>query len=160
MDANVFITAKNEYYGFDFCPGFWNWVKKCPDLRSVQAVYQELSEGNDDLKDWVKELAKTNKDFFLQTTEEVQIEYAAIIEKLTTHYNRQTAINEYLDAADSWLIATAKCHNYTIVTNEKCTMNFSQRRIRIPEIAFLLGINCIRVFDVMRQAGVQLEITH
>ncbi len=26
LDANVFIDAKNRYYGFDFCPGFWDWV--------------------------------------------------------------------------------------------------------------------------------------
>lgn len=26
LDANVFIEAKNRYYGFDFCPAFWNWL--------------------------------------------------------------------------------------------------------------------------------------
>lgn len=26
LDANVFIEAKNAYYGFDFCPGFWEWL--------------------------------------------------------------------------------------------------------------------------------------
>ena len=24
LDANVFIEAKNRYYGFDFCPAFWD----------------------------------------------------------------------------------------------------------------------------------------
>jgi len=23
LDANVFIQAKNLYYGLDFCPAFW-----------------------------------------------------------------------------------------------------------------------------------------
>ena len=26
LDANVFIEAKKRYYGFDFCPGFWQWL--------------------------------------------------------------------------------------------------------------------------------------
>ncbi len=28
LDANVFIEAKNRHYGFDFCPAFWDWLKK------------------------------------------------------------------------------------------------------------------------------------
>ena len=24
MDADVFISAKNRYYAFDICPGFWD----------------------------------------------------------------------------------------------------------------------------------------
>lgn len=24
VDADVFIAAKNRYYAFDICPGFWN----------------------------------------------------------------------------------------------------------------------------------------
>jgi hypothetical protein len=26
LDSNVFIQAKNFYYGFDICPGFWKWL--------------------------------------------------------------------------------------------------------------------------------------
>ena len=26
LDANVFISAKNLHYGFDFCPAFWDWL--------------------------------------------------------------------------------------------------------------------------------------
>ena len=28
LDANVFIQAKNLQYGFDFCPTFWDWLKR------------------------------------------------------------------------------------------------------------------------------------
>ena len=24
LDSDVFIRAKNDHYGFDFCPGFWS----------------------------------------------------------------------------------------------------------------------------------------
>jgi hypothetical protein len=26
LDADTFIQAKNLHYGFDFCPGFWDWI--------------------------------------------------------------------------------------------------------------------------------------
>ena len=26
LDANVFISAKNLHYGFDFCPAFRDWL--------------------------------------------------------------------------------------------------------------------------------------
>ena len=26
LDAGVFLQAKNQYYGFDVCPGFGDWL--------------------------------------------------------------------------------------------------------------------------------------
>ena len=26
LDTNVFIEAKNRYYSFEVCPGFWDWI--------------------------------------------------------------------------------------------------------------------------------------
>jgi len=26
LDSNVFIEAKNKYYRFSLCPGFWDWL--------------------------------------------------------------------------------------------------------------------------------------
>ena len=31
LDANVFISAKNLHYGFDFCPAFWDWLTEGHD---------------------------------------------------------------------------------------------------------------------------------
>lgn len=28
LDTDVFIRAKNQHYGFDLCPGFWNWIDR------------------------------------------------------------------------------------------------------------------------------------
>jgi len=37
LDANVMITAQNLHYGFDFCPGFWNWLPGCTRCRAGDA---------------------------------------------------------------------------------------------------------------------------
>mgnify|MGYP006298525777 CR=1 FL=1 len=34
LDANVFIEAKNRYYGMDFCPAFWDWLLDARRSRS------------------------------------------------------------------------------------------------------------------------------
>lgn len=26
LDTNVLVNAKRDYYGFEFCPGFWEWL--------------------------------------------------------------------------------------------------------------------------------------
>ncbi len=51
LDANVFIQAKNLQYGFDFCPGFWDWLEQTHaggGLRSIRQVGDELAAGGDE----------------------------------------------------------------------------------------------------------------
>ena len=57
LDSNVFIEAKNRYYGIDFCPAFWDWLIKQNangSVYSIEEVGDELTEGNDALADWAK----------------------------------------------------------------------------------------------------------
>ena len=60
VDTNVFITAKNVHYGFDFCPAFWDWMKDaCIRNRVViiDKVLEEILAGkNNGLKEWIKEI--------------------------------------------------------------------------------------------------------
>jgi len=52
LDSDVFIRAKNDHYGFDICPGFWNWLEESNTVgavHSIEAVYNELILGGDDL---------------------------------------------------------------------------------------------------------------
>ena len=57
LDPNVLIAAKNLHYGFDFCPGFWDWIGKSHEqglVRSVEKVGDELRGVDDDLSEWAK----------------------------------------------------------------------------------------------------------
>ena len=38
LDSNVFITAKDQYYGFDFCLAFWNWLVEQHDTGVVSSI--------------------------------------------------------------------------------------------------------------------------
>jgi len=58
LDANVFIEAKNRYYGFDFCPAFWDWLvmqNLTGKVASIEKVADELKVGKDELAIWAEE---------------------------------------------------------------------------------------------------------
>ena len=51
LDSDVLITAKNRYYAFTICPGFWESVlhgHSCGRLHSIDRVRQELLNGSED----------------------------------------------------------------------------------------------------------------
>ena len=78
LDANVFIEAKNRYYGFDFCPAFWDWLIQKNDEQivfSIEAVYNELTTGNDNLSSWAT-LHKNN--FFLSPDSETASQFTTV----------------------------------------------------------------------------------
>jgi len=58
IDANCFIQPKNDYYGFDFCPGYWQWLgqqNQIGNLFSIDKIGDELRCGNDELAEWSKQ---------------------------------------------------------------------------------------------------------
>lgn len=60
LDANVFIQAKNQYYTFEICPGFWESLvleNKKNTISSIDRVKTEIDKGNDELKDWANDAA-------------------------------------------------------------------------------------------------------
>ncbi len=66
LDTNVFIEAKNRYYGFDFCPAFWEWIDRANaagHVFSIDKVAGELRGGDDELADWAHE---RTRGFFLE----------------------------------------------------------------------------------------------
>ena len=51
IDADVLITAKNSYYAFGICPGFWSSLlhgHSRGHLHSIDRVRQELLRGSRD----------------------------------------------------------------------------------------------------------------
>jgi len=158
LDSNIFIAAKNEYYAFDICPGFWQWLKTCEELHSTRSVYDEITHGTDDLSEWIKVFEKEKPAFFVQPSMEIQKEYANILWTLYQNNRYSTdAINGFSNVADSWIVATAKCCGGVIVTNEKADPN-CRKRVKIPDAAACFGLQCISIFDVMRDCSVRLTL--
>ncbi|MCY4069609.1 MAG: DUF4411 family protein [Acidimicrobiaceae bacterium] len=83
VDSDVFITAKNFYYSFEICPGFWKCLlhhHQQGSVFSIDRVRSELRAGasEDALVDWVN--SSVPDTFFLKVdTEAVTNAYREII---------------------------------------------------------------------------------
>ena len=148
VDANVLIAAKNLHYGFDFCPGFWDWIARSHAqglVRSVEKVGDELRGVDDDLSEWAKVRGPS---FFVPMD-------AADFPALTavSNWARQqdyeaTAINTFLQSGDYYLVSQALAGHDTVVTHE--VPAGTPKRIKIPNVCIGLGIKCVTPFAMLR----------
>lgn len=156
LDANVFIQAKRFMYPFDVFPGFWDWLEQeyvNRKIISIKPIYLELVAGNDDLSQWAKD-RKDNGWFIDVDDSETQKNYGAVASWAVDPANsfKQSAYEDFLNVADSWLIARAITDNATIVTHEVYDQN-CKKRILIPNACKMFGIPYINTLELIRKTG-------
>ena len=63
LDTNVFVNAKHDQYGFDFCPAFWDWLDEAHAAgrgRKRRGGLRRAVEHGDELSEW----ARARRPFF------------------------------------------------------------------------------------------------
>lgn len=154
LDANVFISAKNLHYGFDFCPAFWEWliIANAEDkVFSIEKVEDELTTGHDELRDWAKKLPKG---FFLSTDAESIPALSKIASWANNHATYSMAAkSDFLQIADYYLVAQALAGGHTVVTHEQ--PQNSKNRILIPNVCLDCGVKYINPFEMLRREQVR-----
>ena len=132
LDANVLITAKNQYYEFGRVDQYWEWLAfhaKQGNAKIPFEIYEEITRGKDELSEW----AKSNKgDLVLE--EEVDI--ALIQQVIKDGYAPDLTDVEFESVGrDPFLIAYALADrdNRTVVTGEKRSKKRRQNR-PIPSV--------------------------
>lgn len=56
IDANVLVTANNQYYSLDRVPQFWDWIQAQAEAGTIKMpfeIHDEIARGNDDLAEWI-----------------------------------------------------------------------------------------------------------
>lgn len=153
MDADVFISAKNRYYAFDICPGFWDslvYHLGVGNVRSIDKVRNELLAGRptEDLYQWVKNLPTQ---CFLDTTQvDVVNVYADImrwVQQNPQYFDRAKA--KFATEADGWLVAYGVAHGGTVVTNEQPRPE-SRNRVPLPDICSQFGVAHKDTFEMLK----------
>lgn len=155
LDANVFIEAKNRYYGFDLCPGFWEWLdRRASDgtVMSIEAVRDELVGYDDLLSEW----AQDRPGLFRSVERETLPHMQALSVWVGRQRYREAAIAEFLESADYKLVATAMTHGFTVVTHE--TPSDAVRRVKIPEPCVAHNVEYINPFVMLRRLGARFEL--
>ena len=158
IDANCFIQAKDSYYGFDFCPGFWQWLNEQNTLGilfSIDRIGSELTCLNDDLATWA---GQKGSSFFLPVDSPTLLKYAEIAVWVTGADFKAQAKPDFLNVADPFLIAYALAHGHTVVTHELYANPNQKNKVKIPNVCLQFGVPHMTIFDLLRNTGVRLHM--
>lgn len=149
LDSNVFIQASNLHYGLDFCPAFWEWLKKSNQagkVFSISQVLDELTAGNDELAGW----ANLQGDVFYKEIDAVTLaKLTEVAEWVQLEGYEAAAINTFLQVADYYLISYALAHGHIVVTHEVPAN--TTRKIKIPNVCVGVGVGCINPYAMLRR---------
>lgn len=158
LDANVFITAKNTYYGFDLVPAFWTWLENRAaegELASTELVYQELKDGGDELATWIVD--RRDLVFHLSSASSRVAEHVASLHAWARSQGyRDHAIEDFMSCADPFLVGVAAESGAIIVTLER-PAGPSRRKVKIPDACTHLGVRYEDTFEMMRNLGARFS---
>lgn len=157
LDENVLIAAKNSYYGFDICPGFWDLLLSAHGAKrvfSIAQVQDELLKGDDDLTAWVDALPMS----FFKSCDSAVSQFGAMQRwaALSTQY-LPAAKEQFAKAADGWLIALAKLNGYTVVTHERLQPE-ARARIPMPNVCKDFSVSYMNTFDMLKAMKVSFAL--
>lgn len=150
VDANTLIQAKNEYYAFDICPGFWEWLdlaNAAGDVTSIEQIADELRKGKDELADW----ADARRGAFFLPLDPAAYDDMETVTSWVQHQDfRDDAKRVFFASADPFLIAYAHAHGLTIASHE-VHVEGQKSKVKIPTVCQALGVPCVRTFAMLRE---------
>jgi hypothetical protein len=149
LDSDVLMEARKKHYGFDICPGFWDWIvaqHATGAVLSVEKVRDEIGAGNDVLVTW----AASQPETFFASVDAATLSIFPRVSAWATGQNyTQGAAADFLQKADYYLVAHALAHRYTVVTHEVASA--SVNKIKIPDACNGLGVQFINPFEMLRR---------
>lgn len=101
LDANAFIEARKRWYGFDFCPAYWDWLdlqNAAGNVFSIERVATELLAGDDELIPWVRD---RQSKLFLGPDREVVASLSRISLWASSGFYDPAAVDTFLEGADA-----------------------------------------------------------
>lgn len=161
LDSDVFIAAKNAYYAFSICPGFWKSLihhHGKDRVFSIDQIRREILAGRDseDLVQWAKN--DLPDEFFLATdSEEVINAFTEVMlwAQRSTQYT-EPAKAKFATEADGWLVAYARVHKGVVVTNEQPRPD-SKSRILLPDVCAQFKVDYHNTFTMLKELKVQFD---
>lgn len=111
IDTNALLTPHLMYYPFDLAPSFWEQLEeklKDGSVVLLDMVKNEITEGHDELSNWMKSLQGIN--IIDHRTPEIIEKYSRVLGAVQSNTcYKQSALAEWSreSVADPWLIATA-----------------------------------------------------
>lgn len=163
VDSDVLITAKNRYYAFSICPGFWESLLHAYSLgtvHSIDRVKQELLLGrpDDDLVKWVN--SEVPPGFFVASdAREVVAAFTEVMLWVTRHPQYQDGAKaKFASGADGWLVAHGVATGRVVVTNEQPAPE-SRSQIKLPDVCNAFSVSFEDTFSMLQKLNVQYHFS-
>lgn len=163
LDTNIFIESKNKFYSFDIAPGFWEQLEEqivVGNCNIIDAVDSELMSGNEDeLVQWWKSVKGRHSGIVMRSKEDESVlnEFREIIKLVNKDSNfSRREIDRFFSGADPWISASAKVWNMKLVSFE-ALKGPGTRKVKIPDICNRIGVQCIDLYTMLREIGIQLH---
>jgi len=161
LDANVFIEAKNKYYGFSLCPGFWKALiaqHKRSHVCSIDRVLDELTHEGDQLSDWAKDSVPNT--FFKKTQDQAVF---SAYRKMVTWVNSESQFTpaakaEFATVADGWVVAFAKANGLIVATHEDYAPD-AKKRVPIPNVCLEFDVTYVNTFEMLEDLRVKFILS-
>jgi len=157
LDANTFIQAKNAYYSFEVCPGFWDWVLLKASQRvvlSVEAIQREITAGTDRLATWAaNEAAAMFAPPDPATVAAMKLVTAWMMAQPLAEQHRAA----FFAKADPLLIAHAKAHGDHVVTHE-VRAGPGTTKVKVPAVCDAMGVRCLDLFHLLGSEGARFVL--
>lgn len=162
LDSDVFIAAKNAYYAFEICPGFWKGVIRAHAegrARSIDRIRNELLTGRkeEDLVKWV-ENDLPEAFFHDSNSEDISSAYADVmlwVQRNGQYFDRAKA--KFATEADGWLVAYSMVNGTVVVTNEQPRPE-SRNRVLLPDVCAQFKVTYRDTFFMLRELAVRLDL--
>jgi hypothetical protein len=159
LDANVLITAHNQYYSIEMVPEFWEWLKhmgETDELKMPQEIYEEIKDGGTDeeadaLFAWITDA--DNKAALLLNEEADPQRVQQVIEQGYAPDLNDQEVEEI--GRDPFLVAygLADPANRCVVTTEVSRPSAQRQNRKLPDVCATLGINCCNTFVLTKKLG-------
>jgi hypothetical protein len=160
VDTSVLIDAKDDYYAFDLCPGFWEWLEleaEAGEVVSIEMVRKEIEGGADELTAWAK---RQSRDFFKAEDAACAEAMKRVSEWVQAGDFKDAAKREFLAGADPHVIAYALAHDHTVVSHEVHNAGNAQerKRVKVPTACLGLNVRCEFMFPWLLARGARFVL--
>lgn len=172
IDTNIIIQGQENYYPAHNFPSFWGWILNECKKGNLIFIDQVIAEAIKDKKaiqyQWVKDNVKilqTNYNWCVKT-EEAEIENTQNIMSANGNYlqdffehkpkqNHQRFKDDFLKAADFYLVSYAQANDYTVVTYEHYDLS-NRKKILIPNYCSQEGIKYNHPKEMFKKLGLKI----
>lgn len=158
LDSDVFIAAKNAYYVFDICPGFWLHTSESASTAST-ASKPSCSRANRK-KTWsfgsrIRFLQRSSTALRRKKCSTPTPRSRCGCSEAPNNFDRAKA--KFATEADGWLVAYSMVYGTTVVTNEQPRPN-SRNRVLLPDVCAQFEVPRKDTFAMLRSLAAKFDL--